>query len=259
MEFTPESDASPGDWIAPRLLEWGSKQGTPAGAIIPTGLEAYARIFHDADGRRWADIAREHGTTFHPAAAFTRLLGVHWSERPAGCPTTGALRLENARALVEAVRPFTTEPCYFGLWRGYGWIEGGATPLRSRPTTIRGRLALARAVRNEGRARQRRRRELDAVPLVRVPNRDYFLFRGPLELVLNGPWTRWDQTPNLWWPPDRAWFVATEIDFDSTVVGGARALIDAVLASADLEALEIAPDMRLDWYGDELNPAPEDA
>jgi hypothetical protein len=87
------------------------------------------------------------------------------------------------------------------------------------------------------------------------------LFRGPLEIALKGPWTRWHQTPNLWWPHDRAWFVATEIDFDSTLVGGSHALIDALLANDALEALEITLDTRLDWFGDELNPvesAPED-
>jgi hypothetical protein len=222
-ELTPESDASPGDWIASRLLEWGSNEGTPAGAIIPTGFDAYARVFHDADGRRWADIAREHGTTLHAGAQFTRLVGVHWSEHPRGCPPTGALPSENARALVEVLRPSTIEPCYFGLWRGYGWIEG------------------------------------NTVRVVRVPQREYLLFRGPLEIVLDGPWTRWHQTPNLWWPQDRTWFVATEIDFDSTLVGGSRSLIDAVLARADLEALEITLDTRLDWFGDELNPVREDA
>ena len=37
-------------------------------------------------------------------------------------------------------------------------------------------------------------------------------------------------TPQLWWPEDRAWLVATEIDFDSTIVAttvaGAEVLLN---------------------------------
>ena len=49
-------------------------------------------------------------------------------------------------------------------------------------------------------------------------------------------------SPNLWWPDDRAWCVATEIDLAWTYVGGSAALIDDVLASAALEAQPVSPD-----------------
>jgi hypothetical protein len=45
------------------------------------------------------------------------------------------------------------------------------------------------------------------------------------------------QSPNLWWPDDRAWCVASEIDFRSTYVGGSRALIDRVFDDERFEAL----------------------
>ncbi len=37
------------------------------------------------------------------------------------------------------------------------------------------------------------------------------------------------RSATLWWPADRAWFIATEVDFAWTYVGGTRALIDALL------------------------------
>ncbi len=43
--------------------------------------------------------------------------------------------------------------------------------------------------------------------------------------------------PNLWWPDDGAWFVATEIDFVSTYLAGGTEAIQAVLTEPDLEAL----------------------
>ena len=50
-----------------------------------------------------------------------------------------------------------------------------------------------------------------------------------------------DHSPNLWWPDDRAWCVATEIDLAWTYVGGSAALISDVLASPRLEAQPASP------------------
>jgi hypothetical protein len=54
---------------------------------------------------------------------------------------------------------------------------------------------------------------------------------------------------------DQAWCIASEIDFDSTVVGGSRYLIDAILASG-LEALAVPEDGDLSENGDRINPKP---
>jgi hypothetical protein len=47
------------------------------------------------------------------------------------------------------------------------------------------------------------------------------------------------QSPNLFWPDDHAWCVATEIDLDSTYVGGSTRLIADLLANDRLEALRV--------------------
>ncbi len=44
----------------------------------------------------------------------------------------------------------------------------------------------------------------------------------------------------MWWPDDRAWCVASEVDFHSTYVGGSRRLIDGLLGDERIEALEVA-------------------
>lgn len=66
--------------------------------------------------------------------------------------------------------------------------------------------------------------------------RDYWLSGGPLEAArtLRYP-------PGLWWPDDRAWCVATDIDLDSTYVGGGSELIAGLLAAPDLEVLPSGP------------------
>jgi hypothetical protein len=48
-----------------------------------------------------------------------------------------------------------------------------------------------------------------------------------------------EQSPSLWWPDDRAWCVASEIDFCSTYVGGSPALIERVLGDDRLEAIPV--------------------
>lgn len=45
------------------------------------------------------------------------------------------------------------------------------------------------------------------------------------------------QSANLWWPEDRAWCVATEIDFSWTYVGGSGVCIQALIAAQQLEAM----------------------
>ena len=46
----------------------------------------------------------------------------------------------------------------------------------------------------------------------------------------------------LRWPADRAWFVATEIDFEWTFVAGTEDLIDRLAVHPQLEATRTSPD-----------------
>ena len=93
---------------------------------------------------------------------------------------------------------------------------------------------------------------------VRLPGRDYLLRRGPIEAasaLSSGHRSAPEVSPNLWWPDDRAWFVATEIDYMWTYVGGPQEVIDAVLADPRLEALPARLDHSPFYDGDTLNAA----
>ena len=48
--------------------------------------------------------------------------------------------------------------------------------------------------------------------------------------------------------------VASEIDWDSTIVAGSRALVDAVLTDDRYEAFEVDEGSDLTWEGDLVNP-----
>lgn len=76
---------------------------------------------------------------------------------------------------------------------------------------------------------------------------------GILEVADNSSFDHPGVPVAMWWPADRAWFVASEIDFDSTVVAGAPELRDGLLSSSALEAFEVPPDGILSLNGDTVN------
>ena len=45
----------------------------------------------------------------------------------------------------------------------------------------------------------------------------------------------------LWWPNDRSWFVAMDVDLEWTFVAGGRDLVDRILEHPGLEAVATAP------------------
>ena len=134
----------------------------------------------------------------------------------------GTLQVEQRRLLVEHLRRATTTPdaCWFAMWEGFGGLDDAG--IRER---------------------------------VELPNRNYLLYIGAIDRALEprmDPFP-FDQSPNLWWPDDRAWFVATEIDFDSTFVGGEDRLIAGLVTDRRLEALPITLSTRADAAADRVN------
>ncbi|WP_168202592.1 hypothetical protein [Georgenia wutianyii] len=49
-------------------------------------------------------------------------------------------------------------------------------------------------------------------------------------------------------PPECA-DLATEIDYDSTLVAGTRALVEELMKTSDIEALPVPTDADLSWQG----------
>jgi hypothetical protein len=89
-------------------------------------------------------------------------------------------------------------------------------------------------------------------PRVSIPDRDYILLEGALGAATGFD----DEPPSIFWPDDRAWCVATEIDLDSTYVGGSQALIPALFDDPRFEAWPAEPDDRVDAGADTINPTP---
>jgi hypothetical protein len=246
-----------GGWVAPRLGPFSSGR---VDSVVPRGFEAHARILHPVPGpdRRpttWAAVCAARGRTPHALMQWNAIAGVvdvvdQRQATPAmgwdgGVPEEGNLVAPAGSALMDvlAVHTSTAADCLFALWEGYGQIWPYAHPTATRGYGPEPVLAAANAA-------------VLAWPRLRHPNRDYLLLSGPLRAAatIGHRWDpNWSQTPNLYWPTDRSWCVATEIDFDSTLVAGTAELLNAVLTNPALEAWQVNPDDSLAHDADTIN------
>jgi hypothetical protein len=251
-------DVSASAWVTEALWPWGwsppdGEGATRVGSFLPAVFDAYARILNPAGENRttpWRDIAAGNGVELGPESTFADICGIGLHGARAldqAAPRNGCLPPEETRALSRLLEPYTATPerCWFCLWVGWGfWWHGAHSILVS---STRG----SRAQRAELAEYERQSKEVDAImrraPQVRTRNREYFLFRGPVRLAdtfppIGGPWY---QSPNIWWPDDRAWCAITEVDGYSSFVGGSCGCIDAVLSSSELETIEASPEHRI--------------
>ena len=244
-------------WIASRL----SGQFGAVTRTVPAGFAAYARIFHPADPgaavhRRWSEVAAVNGRVMHPLAQYARIStsapGRTEPAPPAGiqAPATGDLEPACLRSVCEILARHTAAPaqCWFAVWEGWGDLRGSGHVASSGPGGLPPPVRRAPAT-----------WQLDLhAPKFTLPHRVYYLFTGPLgDAVKIGTWVTRDwflpRSPNIFWSYDRSWCVASEIDFDSTIVGGTTDLIADVLHRDDLEAWPVRPDDSLAWDGDTIN------
>ncbi|HJU01414.1 MAG TPA: hypothetical protein VJ966_09440 [Actinomycetes bacterium] len=253
-ELDPSAEVAAADWLEPRLRRFGSA----VTAVVPDGFPAYVRILHPARGPddrplRWAEVAAWSGRTMHPLAQF------HAISRPAAIAPTGSAPWDgepppDGNLPAELLRIFcatlaehtsTPESCWFCLWEGYGWLYGSpSVAVMGRRGAIPVPPASPAQVLNG--------------PHVRLPSRDYLLFTGALAAATQLGWTSpgggfFPQSPNLFWPQDRAWCVASEIDLFCTLVAGSDELAEALVGDPRLEAWRVLPADPVAFDSDQLN------
>jgi hypothetical protein len=211
---------------------------------VPALYAEYVRVLHpalDADGRllRWGEVAQKLDIAPRRNMQWHDLLGATAAsgDLPSWvglAPTPGELDDFSLNLLSDVLAAHTdnSDETFFGL----STIRSGVT--RAFPTA----------------------------PLLRLPQRDFVVLSGALEGVAaatfpGGTGTRVHfaragshidpsqppapfsaLSPNLIWPSDRSWFVSTEYEFASTLVGGSSALIDKILQERGLETWRVRPD-----------------
>ena len=231
LEFV--RDVTVADWVAGRLAHC---EDCTLGMVVPRGYEAYARILHppslpDGTPTTWSRVCAATGHEPH-ALMHWWTAGEGWAGQE---PYEGSLESEPLTVLADVLSGFTRGWCYFALWEGFGWIRGSPS------FGAYGGRRIAPAFPPD----------VMTGPRLHLPNRDYLLFSGQLADLLHLGWTYAGgtedlQSPNLMWPADKSWFVATEIDYDSTLVGGTEELVDALLATEGLEVWRVDVSDRLD-------------
>jgi hypothetical protein len=138
---------------------------------------------------------------------------------------------QNAAAALIEILPAQGD-IWIALWEGYGFLypEQGIKWLTASSKSEPPSEPPVLPWRTPPYPDRRRRR-------IKLPHRNYLLYRGPASQIAG-----WMEGPNLWWPDDRSWCVASEIDLAWTYVGGAESLIARVMAEPKLGAKPLSLD-----------------
>jgi hypothetical protein len=211
--LSPARTLEGADWIRAALTTFGQS----VASFVPSIFEAYARVYHpwqlnddtSDPPPTWAELAAAAGVDRNNPVACESLI---WSARDRGFVEVGCLPRDALDPLVEQLRVATTTPedCWFALWEGFAGCIAPPDPF----------------------------------PKLALPNRSYHVYRGPIEGARTShskeSWIQ--RSPNLWWPSDHAWCVATEVDHAWSYIGATRSCIDALLSDPRFEGVETTAD-----------------
>ncbi len=228
-------------WFAPVLHE------APRGgvrALVPDMYPQYVRLLHPAyqerpEGKRmvqWKEIAAYANRVFHPLVQFPSLVGLQLQQYENGInenegqlwtdpPAQGTLPPEIIGSVVEVLRGCTDTPdnCFFALWSGWADVS---------------KLDVAKGAH------------------LHLPDRDYIVFQGAIDTAKHSAFKWRFQAMNLWWPADRRWFLATDIDLESTYIGIDDNGMEALMNHASLETVATDPNDGVMTSSDNVNPSP---
>jgi hypothetical protein len=196
-------------------------------SLVPAGFPSYVRIFHPLsnpahpgpDGTTWAELAAANGKRAH-AGMQLNAIGVDMGDLISWASGTLAPELASTLVTVLARHTRTPDRCYFAVWEGFGGLP----------------------------------KEVAAAPTFIVPRRRYHLLAGPVDAARKSVLgSTLPQSPNIWWPEDSAWCVATEIDLQSTYVGCTPECVSDLMSLHGVEAWAILPETGVTFDSDALN------
>lgn len=214
------------DWLVNSLFPFETYL---AGSVVPPGYEAYARILHPAQSISkyvtWAEITTWSGRVYHPEMQFEAIATPSQGHIMGAKPWDGQvpfhMPLSQVKILARVLKQFTATPdkLWYLVWEGHG----------SLPKT-------------------------DS-PRVQKPQRNYLLYTGTISDIGHlGIADHHHNPPEYWFPDDKSWCVATDVDLFWTYVGGSRACIDTILHSADVEVVPAELNHSLTVESDPINP-----
>lgn len=186
---------------------------------VPAGLDRYCRILHrvySSDGPLlpWSGYAQSVGVEIGPRT--------HWHEiarRDPQLQNVGPVESSLDEASAQAFLKFLARhldpnaSIYAGFWIGWSWLHGIDPNFPTAPLGLR----------------------------------DYVLFSVPLSALIREYRSDPSQFPGVLWPEDQSWYLSTDVDYNSTLVGGTDEFISSLIADQPLESLPIGPDVDLTY------------
>lgn len=235
-----------GSWVAESLIE------DPIPTVreqVPQTYAAVTRIFHpprDNSGAvtSWKEVTTRLGRIAHRQMQWHEIISAESSSRRSsprwisGAPALGYLEPSLISALFASLSQHTQvgERCFFGI-----------STNRSDAHTFESR----------------------GVPILEMPHQGFVILDGPLNALISGAsWGRITSSPrkllgpsgeldylspNLCWPRNRTWFVNSEYEFDSTLIGGSVGLAESICRSETLESMRVKPTDLMGEDADHIN------
>lgn len=286
-KFLRITDAQPGNWLRERLAK---NFGDPH-TFVPHSFTAYARILHPIERMRprppetwdtifnggkldfeeelvsWTQVAAaqekhvekySQGEDIMPAQSIDPYRP--WLDQDGwryGESIEGNLETNTLARIARVLAKHTNTPSdgVAAIWEGWG-SGTSARCSSSRPSFLESKVRQlidgSRALLNN---------TLINDDVLELPGRNHRLYEvSALDLVdpawpARAPWTDNDmhaQSPSILWPMDHTWVLATEVDYDSTIISGSQELVNELLVTEGIEAFEVDSDIeeRLLLYPD---------
>lgn len=236
-----QASGSAASWLDGRLRP--ATEGLDG--LVPRSFERYLRLLHPAsrilDGTRqpitWSNLASLKGESITNDMTWSDVFDQKVLSNPVddiGDPLSGSVPPNELQQLSEILAAFTSTPdtVWFAVWDG--WAGLSILPDTSQPLATGRPVGITRFVSRFQRRDNSRAEGVAAT--VHLPARDYFLFSGTcLDASQSFTTPPGTQSASMWWPEDRAWFIATEIDDVSTYIGASNECARALLSASDLE------------------------
>jgi len=257
-----------------------SERVTWATAARAFGTTMHAQASWDHLVERFREVQGEDGPRDAEGWRYGRPM---WGQLAAG-------ELAAAASLL-AVHTATPDDAYIGVWDGWGGLVGGMGQGPSRvlfamssasdspddPVSAQHEDFLEHSARDQLNSPFRKATwqpgilsdDISRGPRLELPARAHVLFRGAVAELADPAWEQhapWRdrspeefghpataESPSLVWPADHAWLLASDVDLDSTIVGGSSELVRALCADPRLEALQIREGTDLGWDADDIN------
>lgn len=213
----------------PARLEWAAP-GFPVGSVgwlIPfsPAYERFTRVFHSVTGGEggvsWQELAASKGIRWHPEIQFADL------GYDTGSAWLGSLDESRFRSLVsDLLAAGSGASCVLGLWEGEEWVTtaehqgSGIVTVRQHDWERSGQLYRPGPVRVY---------RLFTSALPDVPKVGRYSSSGTAET----------RPPTLFWDAQGSFCVASDPDYDSTIVASDPVTQARILADSDLEAEDI--------------------